>query len=689
MRALPLFLFILLFTSLSFVAEAQETRGLASTPTVTVTSGQGSADAELAACKDKCKSEIQGDTKLYEECLNSNCKITPVGVDSVVGVTTPANPPSGIFGIISGIFGNILGGKTTTTTLNDGKTLANCTDSDGGMDKYTPGTARDGRDVKQDHCEGVGGSQKNLVEAYCSHDGKATYVTIHCSGSCYNGKCNDATDEENDAGDNASNVTCTDSDGSDRYTRGSATNGQKRLNDVCRSNNDGTRYVDEAYCWRGVPLYTPYICSAGCLDGACNRPSNGQQEPDENDTCTDSDGGMDKYTPGTARDGRDVKQDFCEFGGGQNRNLNEAYCSHDGKATYVTIRCSGACYNGKCSDKKDTDSDSSEQESEKCSDSDGDDKYTKGVAKDAKNTLNDACSGYGNTSSVRESICSQGKAVYVLIPCHAQCYNGVCARPKGSEEGDVPSSEKTCTDSDGSDRYTGGSATNGQTTLRDVCRPNNDGTRYVDEAICSQGTPRYIQMTCSAGCLDGACNRPSNGHEPDENTNSKGGGIFEWLKSLFGMAGKETTTTTTQREGKFPSPEIEITTTTFVPTTTSLRFPSVTTTLTLRAPSNTSTTTLPMQTTTTLPKPTISNASNTACSSTDGNNKEIKGTSKGKLFGDTTDDEGNEKTFNDYGVFTDRCVGGRIQEFYCSDGLVDFYYDVKIFFRQRFSAENG
>ena len=67
---------------------------------------------------------------------------------------------------------------------------AQCTDSDGGKNKYTFGTVTDQESSFQDTCEG-----ENIKEYFCSVDGVASYTTLQCVNGCVDGECQLANEE--------------------------------------------------------------------------------------------------------------------------------------------------------------------------------------------------------------------------------------------------------------------------------------------------------------------------------------------------------------------------------------------------------------------------------------------------------------------------------------------------------------
>ncbi len=59
--------------------------------------------------------------------------------------------------------------------------------------------------------------------------------------------------------------------------------------------------------------------------------------------CIDTDGGKNKYEPGTITDQKDSYSDVCD-----NENIQEYFCSIEGIAEYTTLQCVNGCDNGAC-----------------------------------------------------------------------------------------------------------------------------------------------------------------------------------------------------------------------------------------------------------------------------------------------------------------------------------------------------
>ncbi len=67
---------------------------------------------------------------------------------------------------------------------------AQCSDSDGGKDKYEWGTVTEQEESFEDACEG-----ENIKEYFCSVEGIASYTTLPCVNGCLNGACELANEQ--------------------------------------------------------------------------------------------------------------------------------------------------------------------------------------------------------------------------------------------------------------------------------------------------------------------------------------------------------------------------------------------------------------------------------------------------------------------------------------------------------------
>lgn len=214
-----------------------------------------------------------------------------------------------------------------------------CSDSDNGLNfevlGVTNGAYNGVYGTYADYCRPTGESPPlhvyNQVEYACTGNGSEVRgVAIGCSYGCANGVCLPQP------------FSCTDSDGSDNMTRGTVagTNASGlagNFTDYCDSSSSVYEYTcasNRVVTGRGIP------CAYGCLNGAC-QPATQQQ------TCIDSDGGLDYNNTGTVTlsPSGAAYTDHC---GISTQDLVEYYCS-SGNVANTTAYCNYLCSGGKCS----------------------------------------------------------------------------------------------------------------------------------------------------------------------------------------------------------------------------------------------------------------------------------------------------------------------------------------------------
>ena len=188
-----------------------------------------------------------------------------------------------------------------TCTCVDGACVEEtCTDSDGGIDYYTKGTATSsvegGYDELTDFCAGGGGADiRMLAEAYCSESNTVLRENYICPNGCDDGACI---------------PYCDDSDGGkDYYIKGKAerfgevTEGYSSLEDFCAGGGGADiRMLAEAYCTDEEFVYREnYICPNGCDDGACIEEECYDNDNDGYTTCdNDCDDSNSAINPGAS-----------------------------------------------------------------------------------------------------------------------------------------------------------------------------------------------------------------------------------------------------------------------------------------------------------------------------------------------------------------------------------------------------
>jgi hypothetical protein len=258
-----------------------------------------------------------------------------------------------------------------------------CTDSDGGKDLFTQGTAAGGAGSVQDKCADA----TTVEEAFCS--GKAaSSEQIPCPAgyACTDGAC--------------AKTPCQDSDGGrDKAVKGTVTAPGKSLPDECASATE----VKEYYCnANNEPAFEEIACGSGmkCASGACVEAQ-----------CEDSDNGKNATTAGTTTKGSDRFQDSCSGTAG----VKEYFCETN-TVKYETVACQGgySCTNGACAKDVCTDSDS------------GKDASVKGTTAYSDSSNTDNCY---SAAAVLEYFCSSSTSIgSERINCGSgkECFDGKC-----------------------------------------------------------------------------------------------------------------------------------------------------------------------------------------------------------------------------------------------------------------------
>lgn len=195
---------------------------------------------------------------------------------------------------------------------------APCSDSDGGIVSSEMGVAVAGMETESDSCS----SESKLTEYYCAADGTIASEEISCpSGQvCVSGECTEPT--------------CVDTDGGIEISEaGTAEKGELSSSDSCV----GAAEVKEYYCENGEIASENIDCAAGevCLEGAC------VEEP----SCTDSDGGKDKFSAGTTSYLDSSEEDECDG----TTAVTEYYCEGtEIKSVRLVCGEDSRCEDGAC-----------------------------------------------------------------------------------------------------------------------------------------------------------------------------------------------------------------------------------------------------------------------------------------------------------------------------------------------------
>ncbi|MFH1503244.1 MAG: hypothetical protein ABIE36_01145 [Candidatus Diapherotrites archaeon] len=305
-----------------------------------------------------------------------------------------------------------------------GRATQTCTDSDEGMNYFIHGTTTDLLGTVSDGCSILDG--KTLTEYYCSDNSK-TRVNYICPNGCQNGACVQVKKE----------TTCTDSDGGyNIMVKGTLyaldANG---VSDTCRliyTNSGGSIqsdsvencngencFVMELYCLSNNNLgYEEIKCEDGCIGGACIEE---KDNIENNNFCTDSDGGMNYFIYGTTTDSLGAVSDGCSIL--NDNTLTEYYCSGNSKA-HVNYLCPSGCQNGACIGKENN----NDEENSLCTDSDeGMNYFIYGTTTDSLGAVSDGCSIL-NDNTLTEYYCSGNSKSRVNYICPNGCQNGACMR---------------------------------------------------------------------------------------------------------------------------------------------------------------------------------------------------------------------------------------------------------------------
>ncbi|MBU0585930.1 hypothetical protein KJ780_00290 [Candidatus Micrarchaeota archaeon] len=265
--------------------------------------------------------------------------------------------------------------------IKNNGSCASCTDSDGGKELFTFGSASDENNSISDQCT----DSLNLREAFCSGI-FASSIELPCPTGyeCELGVCIQAV--------------CTDSDGGkDKSVFGQVEAGGSMMQDECISEFK----LKEYYCENGTALSTELACGSGfyCDEGIC------VEAP-----CTDSDHGINLSIKGTVEKGSETFTDTCS-----GSLVREYYCMN-GTVEHTDSECEDGfeCVQGKC-------------ERTVCVDSDGGlAQFTRGTVTLGPDSYPDSC--YSGTSVLEYYCYSDSVFRSEVMPCGtgSECVNGVC-----------------------------------------------------------------------------------------------------------------------------------------------------------------------------------------------------------------------------------------------------------------------
>ena len=436
----------------------------------------------------------KGGLNSTDSCLNAN-QVTEYYCSNNAIVSSVINCPSG-YTCNSGICSRI-----------------GCSDPDGGPDRYTKSSVTKGDQIYTDYCI----DQTTVKEYYCNNDNIFSSDLECLNGRiCSNGRC-------------VTGSACEDSDdGTDKYTRGTASTDSDSKTDVCRDgdtvkeyyctiNNeiayeymdcsgddicDNGKCVGVATCTggpAGIPLASDpkehvvtesgtltdscisdssvrkYWCDGNheshntlnCLAGYECTGTNGKCTP----VCQDSDG-VNYFNKGIVTYGSDPpRTDYCSLG-----SVIEYWCTAAGTPESADYNCGAAeCADGKCNPPP----------AHTCI------ATGTGVLYDSV-PFDNSCSGQvrtsytcaGSTKITSSTTCSASNSCNVVLGCV----------PRGPG----------CYETDGGNKpLTGGSVTyislfTGTHTYSDYCT-SIAGRKSLVEYYCSAGVVRNTTYTCSSG----------------------------------------------------------------------------------------------------------------------------------------------------------------------------------------------
>jgi hypothetical protein len=325
------------------------------------------------------------------------------------------------------------------------------------------------------------------------------YDCCYQAGRCYiNGACLDCSQ---------TNVTCSDSDGQNYYSKGTCNDAQGTKTDVCIVGGMRNGYLEEYGCFNNQCLTEERNCNPqGCSNGAC--------------LCTGvmcADGTM--QTCVLDKEKGSCVCTSCPVTKPPTTACQSTAVCRDG-TTPICKLVDNVCTCTICSTIS------------QCTDSDQGINYdTKGYIKLATGTTNeDSC---GSDGYLYEYYCADGEIRIEKHICTYGCKDGACAS-------EVDATAQACTDSDGTyiasvengiyhppgeDRYVKGTVTYGSAVYEDSCSNlvyftdslGNTGGKFeksyegkgVIEIGCLDGKTPYetAYFECPKGCKDGACTR--------------------------------------------------------------------------------------------------------------------------------------------------------------------------------------
>lgn len=340
-----------------------------------------------------------------------------------------------------------------------GEDVRLCTDDDGGFDLSQKGEVLLSQGSLfqynfTDYCYEWG-----IIEYECTIDSngrpnyKSTSTSCATGSTCIDGACVESV------------AACNDLDGVNQYEDSYVEKGGVIYSDEC--SNLST--VKEQICSGDFPTAIDITCTGGyCSGGRCV-----WGEPPNQTLCEDTDGSGAVMTAGRVFYGDEVYVDYCN----DNRSVNEYLCAGGGPVTNThTCPNDYVCTDGAC-----------HPPGMQCSDSDGEDPFTYGVANYPGGSKRDFCVG----DLLAESVCRDGKGVYLeptSCPAGNSCWNGTCYE---------------CFDTDKESIMDEGKVIYNGEEHSDYCHEG-----LVVEQVCANGEVAQLSpQSCPSGyeCRRGAC----------------------------------------------------------------------------------------------------------------------------------------------------------------------------------------
>jgi len=344
----------------------------------------------------------------------------------------------------------------TNYVCENGICVANCTGTASDPQRvniYKKDSITKGNIIQNDYCW----DNIHVVDYYCSNNEIKSQITKCPDGySCVDGAC-------------VSTSRCYDSDsGINVYSSGYVSEGLTTYWDYCPNINQLVEY----YCIDNGVKSIVYDCPSNyeCRSGACVQLR----------YCSDEDRGLNIYITAAVSNASTSKIDTCV----DNTRVKEYYCGKNYAIEYEIQNCppNYECSNGRCVGI--------------CSETDrGDDPSMRGTTSNGSTSATDYCSDY---FTLVEYYCSNNvvtSKTYEANPME-ECYKGEI----------VPAQCIDPDERDGDNAYYERTTVTRGHNLRatDYC----SGLNTLVEYTCVNNYISPVEITCDAGCYEGACKIP-------------------------------------------------------------------------------------------------------------------------------------------------------------------------------------